>query len=88
MGCDEEKKEIFDKALTQGSRGGLRVALVVAMFMADGQILEVAVATLTQRLDVLQGGGFVWHMLTTHPTRYHAVHLACDSFVNLFSGEG
>jgi hypothetical protein len=84
----EEKKEVVDGASTQRLRGGLSVALVVAVFMADGQIFKVTVATLAQRLNVLQGGCFVWHMLTTHPARYHAVHLAGDSFVNLFTGEG
>jgi hypothetical protein len=84
----KEKKEVVDGAITQRLRGGLSVALVVAVFMADGQILEMAVATLTQRLDMFQGGCFVRHVVTAHPARYHAVHLAGDSFVNLFSGQG
>ncbi len=63
------------------------MALVVAMFMADGQIFQVTATALAQRLDVFQGGGFVGHVLTTHPARYHAVHLPGDGFVNLFSGQ-
>ena len=86
--CQEKKEKDVNAAFMPGSRNSGGVALVVAMFMADGQIFQVAVAALAQRLDVLQGGGFVGHMLATHPARYHAVHLPCDGFINLFSGEG
>jgi hypothetical protein len=64
------------------------MSLVVAVFMADGQVVQMAVAALAQGLNVFQGGGFVGHVLTTHPARYHAMQLAGDGSVNLFSGQG
>jgi len=55
--------------------------------MADGQILLVAVATFAQRLDVLECGVGMRHMLPADPTRHHAMHLARYRFVDFVAGE-
>jgi hypothetical protein len=63
------------------------MALVVAAVMADGQVVLVAVATLTQGLNVFEGGLFMGHMRPADPTRHHAMHLARDRFVDFVAGE-
>ena len=64
-----------------------RVALVVAQFMADGEVFLVAVAALAQGLDVLQRRRFWYHMLATDPARHHAMQLARHGFVDFVAGK-
>ena len=57
--------------------------------LADGaQVFNVTVAAFTQRLDMLQGRSFRQHVLTAHPTRHHAVQLACHGFVHFVASMG
>jgi len=66
---------------------GFDVALVVAAVMADGQIFLVTVAAFAQRLNVLQRGIGMRHVLPADPTRHHAMQLARYRFVNFVAGE-
>jgi hypothetical protein len=59
------------------------MALAIADFMADGQILGMAVAAVAQRLDVLQRGGLWRDMLAADPARHDAMQLARHGFVHL-----
>ena len=59
------------------------MALAVADFMADGQVLGMAVAAIAQRLDVLQRGGFWRDMLPADPARHDAMQLARHGSVHL-----
>ena len=59
------------------------MALAVAHFMADGQVLGMAVATVAQRLDVFQRRRLGRDMLAAYPTRHHAMQLAGDGAVHL-----
>lgn len=62
------------------------MAGLVAHGMADGQILQMAVATVGQWPDVLQGGRRGLHMIAADPARHLAMQLACDGLVNLVAG--
>lgn len=55
--------------------------------MADSQIFQVAVATFTQRFDVLESGVSVQYRLATDPARHHSVQLAGYGFINLVTGQ-
>jgi hypothetical protein len=59
------------------------MALAVADFMADGQVLGVAVAAFAQGLDVLQRGGLWRDMLSADPAGHDAMQLACHGSVHL-----
>ena len=63
------------------------MAQIVAAVVADSQVLLVAVATFTERLNVLKRGVGLRHMLTADPTRNHAMHLARYRFVHFVAGE-
>ena len=60
---------------------------VVAAVVADGQVFLMAVATFTERLNVLKRGVSMRDMLATNPTRDHAMQLARYRFVDLVAGE-
>jgi len=62
------------------------MALVVAVVVADGQVVLVTAAALAQRLDMFQGRGLREHMLATHPARYLAMQLAGHGVVDLDAG--
>ena len=62
------------------------MARLVAGGVADGQILQMAVTTVSQRPDVLQGGHCGLDMLAADPARHLAVQLPGDSPVNLVAG--
>ena len=64
------------------------VSLVVALAVADGQVVLVTAATFTQGPDVLQGGVLRQHMLAAHPAGHHAMELAGHGFVDLVAGQG
>ena len=64
------------------------VSLVVALAVADGQVVLVAAAALAQGPDVLQRGVLRQHMLAAHPARHHAMELARHGFVHLVAGQG
>ena len=64
------------------------MATVIASIMADGQIVRMAVAALTQRLDVFQRCIVEFHVLTTNPAWNHAVELARYGFVDFVAGKG
>jgi cation transport ATPase len=66
------------------------MALVVALPMADGKVLHVAVAAFAQGPDVFQRGIVHSHMFTAHPARHDAMQLACHRCVlkKLFCGPG
>ena len=50
--------------------------LVITPVMADGQVLQMAVAAFAQGLDVLQRGVGGRHVFAAHPAGHHAMHLA------------
>ena len=58
------------------------VPLVVALRMADGQVFKVAVAAFAKWLNVFQRGILQLNMQAAYPTRYLAVQLPGDGFVN------
>src|SRR4051812_8667939 len=66
----------------------LRVPRVVAGPVADGEVLDVAVAAVDQRLDVFQRRVGQFHRFTADPARHDAVQLAGDGAVDLDAGEG
>lgn len=55
--------------------------------MADSQICQVAVATFTQRFDVLESGVSVQHRQAADPARHNSVELAGYGFINLVTGQ-
>ena len=59
------------------------MALAVADFMADGQIVGMAVAAFAAGLDMLQRRRFGRDMLAAHPARHDAVKLPRHGFVDL-----
>jgi len=63
------------------------MTLVVAAAVADGQVFQMAAATLAQGLDVLKRGVCRQHMLAAHPAGHHPMQLACNRLVNFVSGE-
>lgn len=54
--------------------------------MADGQVLQMAVAAFAQGLDVLQRGVGGRHVFAAHPAGHHAVHLAGHGLVDFVAG--
>lgn len=60
--------------------------LAIADLMADGQILCVAVAALTQGLNVLQRRRLGRHVFAADPARHDAVELPRHGFVHLVPG--
>jgi acetoin utilization deacetylase AcuC-like enzyme len=62
------------------------MSLVIARLVADSQILNMAVTTFAQGLDVLKRGGFRQHMLTADPAGHHAMQLARNGFVHFVAG--
>ena len=62
------------------------MALAIADFVADGEVVGVAAAAFTEWLHVLQRGGFKRDMLAADPTRHDAMKLARDHAVNLDPG--
>ena len=60
---------------------------VVAGIVADGQIFGMAVATLAQRLNVLQRGISLRHVLAADPARHLAVQLTGHGFVDFVAGQ-
>ena len=58
------------------------MSLVVAVPVADGQVLNMAVAAFAQRLNVLQRGIAHIHMQAAHPAGHLAMQLAGDGFVD------
>jgi hypothetical protein len=65
----------------------LGVPLVVAMGVADGQVLEMAVAAFAQGLDVLERGVGWRHVLAAHPAWHYAMQLAGHGFVDFVAGQ-
>ena len=62
------------------------MALVVAQFVADGQVVRMAVAAFSQGLDMFQRRGSGQHMLAADPARHHAMQLPRHRFVHFLSG--
>jgi hypothetical protein len=65
----------------------LSMPLMVTTVMADRQIVLMAAAAFTQRLNVLQRGIGMRHMLPANPTRHRTMQLARYRFVDLVAGE-
>jgi hypothetical protein len=61
---------------------------VIANIVADGEVFSMAIAPLTQGLDMFQRGGARQHMFTTDPARHHTMQLTGHGFVYFFSGMG
>ena len=59
---------------------------VITPVMADGQILQMAVAAFAQGLDVFQRGGGGRHVFAAHPAGHHTMHLAGYGFVDFVAG--
>ena len=62
------------------------MTLAIADLMADGEIFCMAVAALTERLNVLQRGGVRRHMFAANPARHRAVQLTGNRLVDLVAG--
>ena len=59
------------------------MALAVADFVADGQVVRMAVAAIAPRLDVFQRRGFGRDMFAADPAGHNAMKLAGDGSVHL-----
>jgi hypothetical protein len=64
------------------------MAQVVALGVADGQVVLVAAAAFAQGLDMLEAGLLGWHVGTAQPAGHLAMQLACYGFVNFQAGVG
>ena len=58
------------------------MALAIAAFVADGQVVGMAVAAFAASLNMFQRGGFRRDMLTAHPSGHHAMQLTSHGFVH------
>ena len=63
------------------------VPAVVAGIVADCQILNMAVTTLAQGLNMLKRGVSLRYMFATDPARNLAVQLAGHGFIDLVTGQ-
>ena len=59
------------------------MSLTIAAFVADGQVVSMAVTAFAARLDMLQRGGFRHDMLTANPARHDTMQLTGDGLVHL-----
>lgn len=59
------------------------MALAIADFMADGQIVCMAVAAFAQGLDVFQRRRLGRDMFAADPARHHAMELTRHCFIHL-----
>lgn len=62
------------------------MTLVIANAVANGQVFSMTVATIAERLDVLECGISWQHMFAAQPARNAAMKLACNGFVNFVAG--